>query len=148
MEAFLEAVGSRHVQPDNHGGVKRGRSGKIVVMKETDVDTSKLLLWLGRVDPPSTCGKRRHANRPCAHTVSVDVSHRRWHGYGTVLLRSRQATAGASSIERPVPQALDRSYLSIPGPRCRGTHLRGSTGASGKCAVRYYSTVWLGGGRG
>ena len=36
---------------------------------------------------------------------------------------AREACGCASSVERPVPRAVDLSYLSIPGPQCRGTHL-------------------------
>ena len=35
------------------------------------------LLWQCRTDSVSTCGECREASRPCAHRVSVDVSHPR-----------------------------------------------------------------------
>ena len=91
-------------------------------------------LWQHRPDSVSTWFNRRHAVRPSALTVSVDVCPPMGPVYGKGLLRSLQATVGASSVERPVPQAVNLSYLSIPGPRWRGTRLRRSTGPSGKRA--------------
>ena len=84
-----------------------------------------------RPNSQSTCTKRRHAVRPSELTVSVDVYPPMGPVYGKGLLRSLQATVGASSVERPVPRAVNLSYLSIPGPRWRGTRLRRSTGPSG-----------------
>ena len=89
-------------------------------------------LWQHRPDSVSTWFNRRHAVQPSALTVSVDVCPPMGPVYGKGLLRSLQATVGASSVERPVPWAVDLSYLSIPGPGCRGTRLRRSTGPSGQ----------------
>ena len=73
----------------------------------------------------------QHARRPPTHTVSVDVSHPVVDVYGRCSQGPFGATVCASSVERPDSRAADLSYLTIPGPRCRGTRLRRSTGDLG-----------------
>ena len=85
-----------------------------------------------------TCSKCGCTAKPRTHTVSVDVSHLPTDGYEWCLWSLFQPVVGASSVERPVPRAVYLSYLTIPGPRCRGTRLRRSTGTSGTRTKPWY----------
>ena len=89
-------------------------------------------LWQHRPDSVSTWFNRRHAVRPSALTVSVDVCPPMGPVYGKGLLRSLQATVGASSVERPVPRAINLSYLFIPAYPAHGAAEPASGGLQGR----------------